>query len=137
MHTPRLYAHHHHGLTLATVQDSDEPGSKAHELYVRSHGAFAPGEQRRRPYNWVSTGVDPKEFRFGAVARSDVMNGVQKALNSEADNHTIHCPALVNKAVEDHKLVNSDVLGKSRKLGAGDRGLAQDFTFGKPTLGKV
>jgi hypothetical protein len=46
-------------------------------------------------------------------------------------------PALVNKAVEDHKLVSSDVLGKTRKLGAGSCSLPKDFTFGMPTTGKV
>ena len=104
---------------------------------MRSHGAFGPGEQRRRPYDWRAAGVDPASFRFGATDRSDVTDGVRKALNPACDAAAPAAPAFVPKAVEDHKLVSADVLGQSRKLGAGDRGLPEDFTFGRPSLPKV
>lgn len=122
---------------MQALQDGDEVGTAAHALYVRSHAAFAPGEQRRRPYDWAASGVDPASFRFGAVDRADIDNGVGKALNPELDRDATHVSGLVSKAVEEHKLVSSDVLGQSRKLGAGDRGLPADYTFGKPSLPKV
>lgn len=39
------------------VQVADEVGTPAHDLYVRTHGAYAPGEQRKRDYNWDNTGL--------------------------------------------------------------------------------
>lgn len=119
------------------MQDSDEPGTAAHERYVRSHGAFGPGEQRRRPYDWAAAGVDPASFRFGATDRAEVTDGVRKALDPSRDAKAAPSPAFVPKAVEDHKLVSADILGQSRKIGAGDRGLPEGFTFGRPSLPKV
>lgn len=119
------------------LQESDEPGTKAHALHVRSHGAYAPGEQRRRPYDWQAAGVDPDRFRFGATDKVNLVNGVGKALNPELDDGAEKAPKIVPKLLEDHKLVNGDVLSQSRKLGAGDRGLPADFTYGKPSLAKV
>ena len=39
------------------LQVADEVGTPAHDLYVRTHGAYAPGEQRKRNYNWNGTGA--------------------------------------------------------------------------------
>lgn len=39
------------------LQVADEVGTPAHDLYVRTHGAYAPGEQRKRNYNWDGTGA--------------------------------------------------------------------------------
>ena len=119
------------------LQESDEPGTAAHALHVRSHGAYAPGEQRRRPYDWRAAGIDPARFAFGATDKANLVNGVGKALNPELDSRAPRPPCIVPKLVEDHKLVNGDVLSQSRRLGGGDRGLPADFTYGRPSLAKV
>eukprot|EP00892_Ulva_mutabilis_P010820 jgi/Ulvmu1/810/UM010_0184.1 len=117
-------------------EDSDEPGTAAHVLYVRTHGAYAPGEQRRRPYDWAATGINPAAHRFGAVEKSHTVNGVGKALNPDLGEAGPPGAQIVNRRVEEHRLVNGEVLGQPRRLGAGDRGLPADFTFGKPSLPK-
>lgn len=119
------------------MQDSDEPGSAAHSLYVRSHGAYAPGEQRQRPYDWDTAKVDPRTFRFGATDKINLVNGVGKALNPSLDDGTPKDSGIVPKSVEDHKLTSADVLAQSRKLGGGERGLPPGFIYGKPSLPKV
>jgi EF-hand domain-containing family member B len=120
-----------------TSQISDEPGTKPHEQYINTHGSFAPGEQRRRHYNWESTGVDPVTHRFGAVDKNDIMNGVSKALDPGLDEEAIDRPVIVPKVVDDAKLVNGEVLGQPRRLGAGDRNQPVGRTFGKPSIPKV
>ena len=76
---------------------------KAHELYVKTHGAYNPGEQRRRDYNWPSTGVNPATHSFGAVDKDNYQQGVKKALQPALDQ-TLQQPARVsNKIYEDFK----------------------------------
>jgi hypothetical protein len=116
------------------AQVADEPGTEAHELYVRTHGAFAPGEQRRRGYDWASTGVNPSAFCFGARDKDDVFNGVGKALNPGIDDTRPCVAQIVPKRVEDARAVGGEFLGAARRLGAGDRNLPGDFCFGKPSL---
>ena len=50
-----------------------EPSSE-HELYVKSHADYAPGEQRHRNYNWVDKhgDIDPARFNFGSDVRYHV-----------------------------------------------------------------
>lgn len=62
-----------------------EDGAAAHDLYVKSHAAYAPGEQRTRGYQWDATGVDPTKHRFGAVDKDDYREGVKKALQPALD----------------------------------------------------
>jgi hypothetical protein len=52
-----------------------EETSDAIDLYKRSHGSYAPGEQKRRDYNWS---VDPDRTRFGAKGDTIAFNGVSK-----------------------------------------------------------
>lgn len=132
IHLPQLAQHH-----AWHTQESDEPGTAAHSRYVRTHGAFAPGEQRRRPYDWAVTGVDPDSHRFGATDKAIITNGVGKALNPNLDEDAPKGMAIVNRRVEEHRLTNGEVLGEPRRIGAGDRNLPPGFTFGKPSLPKV
>jgi EF-hand domain-containing family member B len=49
--------------------------SEGDDLYKRSHGSYAPGEQRHRGYNW---NLDPDKVRFGAKGDTIAFNGVSK-----------------------------------------------------------
>lgn len=49
--------------------------SGGEDLYKRSHGSYAPGEQMRRNYNW---GIDPETTRFGQRGDTIALNGVSK-----------------------------------------------------------
>lgn len=59
-------------LIFPTDIDETEEGL---ELYKRSHGSYAPGEQRRRNYDW---NIDPERTRFGAKGDTIAFNGVSK-----------------------------------------------------------
>ena len=114
------------------LPDSDV--GQAHDLYVKTHGAYNPGEQRRRQYDWPSTGLNPATHSFGAVDKDNYQQGVKKALQPALDQ-TLPQPAKVsNKIYEDFKAQATDYLGKPRKLGAGDRPLPPDHVYGLPSL---
>jgi hypothetical protein len=38
-------------------------------MYLKSHGDYEAGEQKKRAYNW---NVDPADFRFGKVEKNVV-----------------------------------------------------------------
>jgi hypothetical protein len=84
-------------------------------LYRKTHGNFAPGEQRRRDYEWK---VDPTQHAFG-YAEKRVLNGAALALQSERQEEQYPKTTIVLKTVEDHKAVASDHLGRSKNLGQG------------------
>ena len=100
--------------------------------YVKSHGSYAPGEQRVRAYNWR---IDPSSHRFGVgvgsqVALNGLSLGVSSALRGDGDAETSR---VTSKKVEDFKNMK-DQLGRARNLGHGDRGLQGQHTFGKASM---
>lgn len=48
---------------------------EGNDIYKRSHGSYAPGEQKRRGYNWS---VDPHNTVFGRKGDTIAFNGVSK-----------------------------------------------------------
>jgi hypothetical protein len=84
------------------------------ELYKRSHGSYAPGEQRRRGYEWP---VDPEMTRFGAKGDTIAFNGVSKNIADVLNGTQGGGPGVVNtKKVEDFRNM-ADILGQSKNLG--------------------
>mmetsp|Transcript_523 Transcript_523/g.1407 ORF Transcript_523/g.1407 Transcript_523/m.1407 type:complete len:287 (-) Transcript_523:468-1328(-) len=109
--------------------------SEGLELYVKSHGAFGPGEQRHRNYDWAASGVDPAAHRFGAVDKDDVRDGVRKALQPGLDQTAPQPAKLAAKIHQDFKATQADLLGQTRKLGGGDRpNLPANHTYGLHSL---
>ncbi|KAJ1418003.1 hypothetical protein B484DRAFT_334009, partial [Ochromonadaceae sp. CCMP2298] len=92
----------------------------------RSHGSYAPGEQRRRGYEWP---LDPETTRFGAKGDTIAFNGVSKNI---ADVLQGSGPVSVvnTKKVEDFRNM-ADILGQSKNLGQ-DSGLRdKNLVYGK------
>lgn len=89
-------------------------------MYRKTHGNYAPGEQRTRDYNWK---FDQKEQIFG-YAEKKVLNGAQQALQVERPEEAFPKTMIVKKTLEDHKAVAGDNLGRVKNLGQGqqDRG---------------
>lgn len=112
----------------------DGEGTKAHELYVKSHGDYMPGEQRRRNYDWATTQVDPNTHRFGATEKEDLREGVRKALQPALDETQQQPATITTKLHADYKAAAVDRLGVVKQLGTGERDLAPDHTFGVPSL---
>jgi len=109
----------------------EDPATK--ELYIRTHGDYDPGQQRRRGYNWNAANIDPATHAFGITEKSVLLDGVAKAMNPDLDSETTGKTHIVTKALADFKITNSDRLGAPKSMGHGDRGLPETHTFGKPT----
>lgn len=101
------------------------------ELYKRSHGAAAPGEQKNRQYSWDAAKIDPAKYRFGNRTGGIGTDGVGAAncLNPEMDE-TVSKPTVTSKQVEDMRST-FDHLGKPRHIGASAAlALPPDHVFG-------
>jgi EF-hand domain-containing family member B len=96
------------------------------EMYRKTHGNFAPGEQKNRNYNWK---FDAKDHRFG-YAEKRILNGAAQALHAERNEEQFPKTVIVKKVVEDQKAVASDILGKSKNLGQGQVPRGDDFVHG-------
>jgi hypothetical protein len=104
--------------------------------YKKSHGAYEPGEQKRRNYTWdkVNGGIDPSSFVFGGTAEIDYKNGVAKALNTDLEFESKSKPTeFMPKSVAEFRSVRADELGKVRNLGLGDHRLGPQHTYGMPS----
>jgi len=99
------------------------------DLYRRSHGTWAAGEQKRRDYNWP---LDPQTYRFGEKGDTIALNGVSKnvydILHGAGD-----VPSCVNtKRVEDFRNM-TNILGQTRNLGQNSSSRPFDTIYGKPS----
>lgn len=99
---------------------------EVHAMYRKTHGNYAPGEQKRRDYEWKFT---PEEHCFG-YGEKKVLNGAAAALHNERHEEQYPKTVIVKKTVEDHFAVASDLLGKSKNLGQGQTDRGADFTHG-------
>lgn len=70
------------------------------EMYKKTHGNFAPGEQKNRDYEWP---LDKTTHRFGYGEKA-VPNGAATALHLErSDPQYFPRTVIVKKTVEDVK----------------------------------
>jgi hypothetical protein len=96
-------------------------------MYKKTHGNFAPGEQKARDYQWP---IDKVTHRFG-YGEQIQLHGVSKAIHSERpETGTFPKTVIVKKTVEDVKATQLDLLGKPRNLGQGALPVPEDFAFG-------
>jgi hypothetical protein len=107
-------------------------------MYVASHGAYAPGEQRRRGYDWNAAGVDPETTTFGVSTKTN-RNGVEtvealkldpyapaltveQSINPLKDatrRNVVTGVVVVDARSEARRAATHDALGKSKPLGTG------------------
>lgn len=78
-----------------------------HAMYRKTHGNYAPGEQKQRDYNWK---FEPADHAFG-YGEKRVLNGAALALHNERHEEAYPKTVIVQKTVEDHKAVSADILG--------------------------
>lgn len=99
---------------------------ESEEIYIRSHGSYAPGTQMTRNYKWD---YDPERTVFGQKGDSIALNGVSKNVQDVLQGTLDDRGNLVNsKTVEDLRGLG-DLLGKPRNLGH-QNNLPDDFVFG-------
>lgn len=85
------------------------------ELYRRTHGHYAPGEQRVRGYDWG--GQDPNAVVFGRPPQAHDDTEIARVLAHEAGRGAAVVPAVL----ADFKATRADELGRVRTQGYGDR----------------
>lgn len=68
-------------LCFAQPTENDEEG-QAHEKYLKSHADYNPGEQKRRGYDWNSTGIDPVKHRFGVSEKMAMGGGSEEVMKA-------------------------------------------------------
>eukprot|EP00775_Hariotina_reticulata_P010987 gene10987-11142_t len=110
------------------ADDDNDPA--LHKMRLLSHGSFAPGEQRRRDYNWT---IDPIDHRFGLVNNKAQQCSIKQILQPELDAAMAAHPAVVSKVYDVHKATAGDDLGCPRLLGVGNGSLPASHVFGKPS----
>ena len=125
-------------------EKSDKPDIQ--NMYIRTHGNYAPGQQKERGYQWP---LDKTQHSFG-LAEHKVLDGVAKAIHPERQEGTyvyiIYIYIYINrfpetiivkKTVEDYNAVSKEELGKSKNLGQGQPKVESDHAFGiKNVLGQ-
>jgi len=95
-------------------------------MYKRTHGNYAPGEQKARNYDW---NFNPSDHCFG-YGEKKVLNGAAMALHNERLEEDFPKTVIIKKTVEDHKAVANDMLGVSKNLGQGQTNRGPDFVHG-------
>lgn len=100
---------------------------KFSDQYIRSHGSYAPGEQRDRKYAWNNTGIDPNKHQFGKKAPQLEYNGVGLVLNPGKDD-AVPKTRMCAESVEKMKNTK-DELGRCRNLGLNTKG-SKNRVFG-------
>jgi len=70
---------------------SDDPNT--HSMYRYTHGNFAPGEQKKRDYDWK---FDPSEHAFG-YAEKKVPKGAAQALHNERHEEAFPKTVVITK----------------------------------------
>jgi hypothetical protein len=73
-------------------------------MYRKTHGNFAPGEQKKRDYNW---GFEPADQIFG-YSEKKVLNGAAMALQMERNAEQFPQTVITKKTIEDHYAVAND-----------------------------
>ena len=95
-------------------------GGEMHEApevaaqYLKTHGDFAPGQQKNRGYNWP---VMKDDFRFGYVENERELHGAAKCVQPERFESNFPQTKILKKTVEDYVEVTKDELGKPKNLG--------------------
>jgi len=105
-----------------------------HDLYVRSHANYAPGEQRHRGYTWVDQGgkIDPGFYAFGADIKAREIEGVAKSLNPKIDPNSVPPAVVVEKRLEEFRDVHTEPLAAVKSVGHGHI-TTHDRVFGMPS----
>jgi len=101
-------------------------------LYVKSHANYDPGEQRHRGYKWVDKegDIDPSLYRFGGRTELTDKSGVAKAMNPALDETYKRPPVVVDKLLEDFRVVSTEGLGTVKNLGHGVTDVPPNMVYG-------
>lgn len=112
------------------MSELTEEEKEREALYVKSHGSYPPGVQKRRNYNWD---VDLKTVTFGDKGKDIALGGMSQAvydvLHGVGDSPY---KTVTSKKYDDFQAMK-DLLGRARNLGHG-LPLPKDHVFGKAAV---
>jgi EF-hand domain-containing family member B len=111
---------------LYAVGGDKEEKAEIARMYNKTHGNFAPGEQRNRDYNWQ---VDKTQHRFG-YGEQRLLNGAAMSIHNERFEGSFPKTVIVKKTVEDQKAVTQDQLGQTKNMGQGKPPVAPEHAYG-------
>lgn len=74
-----------------------EEKQEVQKMYRKTHGNFAPGEQRERDYQWT---LDKTQHRFG-YGEQKQENGAANSIHHERAEGSFPKTVIVKKTVED------------------------------------
>ncbi|KAK9793705.1 hypothetical protein WJX73_001363 [Symbiochloris irregularis] len=108
---------------------SQDQASPNHSMYVKTHSAFAAGEQRKRDYNWSAAGIDPNTHAFGlshGQVQSNFVSPELRAALKPEQQEAVNS----NECQLRHSASQRMPLGRPCPLPCADRSLPADFTYG-------
>jgi hypothetical protein len=107
------------------------------QMYMKSHSNYDPGEQRHRGYSWVDQEgkIEPANYRFGGRCEKGEINGVGKTMNPALDENYKRPPVVVDKLLEDFRVVSTEGLGSVKNLGYGRTDAPDGHVYGMPSQG--
>lgn len=103
------------------------------ELYKKSHGSYAPGEQKSRHYTWKN---DLNTMTFGMKGTSVAFNGVSKNVEDVLKSKGEHSECVDTVSVEAYRK-RQDQLGISRNLSQDSDKRGIQFIYGKGRKGQT
>jgi hypothetical protein len=92
----------------------------------RTHGAYLPGEQKRRGYQFPSDPEYLTTTRFGVKGDTIALNNVSKSVTDVLKSVDDRAPLVNTKNVEDFR-ETKDLLGRSKNLGQGSASRPIDY----------
>lgn len=105
-----------------------EDNQEKEMLYMKSHGKYPPGEQRKRNYEWG--GIDASQQRFGKVERVAHDGGAAGCMSGMVADAYAPDTHIIAKKTFDFSNTKPQ-LGKCKPLGASSAG--RGHTFGVPS----
>lgn len=95
---------------IYTAGGSLEEKNEVKRMYIKTHGNYAPGEQKTRDYEWVNNprigdGAGETLHHAFGYGEEKLLNGAQKAVMPERAHESYPRTVIVKKTVEDAKAV--------------------------------
>jgi len=118
---------------LHPIEEPTDPN--VHDLYVRSHANYDPGEQRHRGYHWVDKDgqINPHTFMFGGDVKAREYEGVAKSINPKLDpDMPPEGQVVVEKRLEDWRELKSEPLSAVKSVGHNNH-TSHHQVFGMPS----
>jgi EF-hand domain-containing family member B len=112
-----------------TALSSFGVGARAEEAAIDE--AHRPvGRAKPRNYDWAGAGIDPNAKRFGKLSSASKDGEAVTMQHAVQGDPRSKQTVLLPRSVAESHAISSDVLGKPKNLGFGNRPQGKDFAYG-------